>query len=140
MHTDSTLNVFDRVTSKTGAKFRKFVNKTCPAFDTYELDREKEARKRRQAQQSSKNLNASRPKANNGRFGAANASSADTSNVGNVGRRKKTFNYRTYKYHSLGDYADTIRHLGTTDSYSTEPVSRVYKFRTAALTIFDRAS
>jgi hypothetical protein len=40
-----------------------------------------------------------------------------------VGRRKKTFNLNTYKAHALGDYVETIRRCGTTDSYSTEPVS-----------------
>jgi hypothetical protein len=40
-----------------------------------------------------------------------------------LGRRKKTFNINTYKAHALGDYVATIRRYGTTDSYSTEPVS-----------------
>lgn len=40
-----------------------------------------------------------------------------------AGRRAKTFNMNTYKAHALGDYAKTIRRYGTTDSYSTEPVS-----------------
>ena len=39
-----------------------------------------------------------------------------------VGRRKKTFNRRTYKNHSLGDCIKMIRTYGTTDSYSTEGV------------------
>ena len=38
-------------------------------------------------------------------------------------RRKKSFNLRTYKTHSLGDYVKIIRSYGTTDSYSTESVS-----------------
>jgi hypothetical protein len=38
------------------------------------------------------------------------------------GKRKKTFNIQTYKYHALADYADHIRRFGTTDSYSTERV------------------
>ena len=38
-------------------------------------------------------------------------------------RSKKSFNLRTYKNHSLGDYVKMIRTYGTTDSYSTEPVS-----------------
>lgn len=38
-------------------------------------------------------------------------------------RRIKTFNLNTYKVHALGDYADTIKKYGTTDSYSTESVS-----------------
>ena len=39
------------------------------------------------------------------------------------GRRRKTLNINTYKFHSYGDYARTIRMHGTMDSYSTEPVS-----------------
>lgn len=34
----------------------------------------------------------------------------------------KTLNLNTYKAHSHGDYAATIRRYGTTDSYTTEPV------------------
>lgn len=37
--------------------------------------------------------------------------------------RFKTFSNLTYKGHSFGDYVETIRRYGTTDSYSTEPVS-----------------
>jgi len=40
-----------------------------------------------------------------------------------MGRRKKTLNLNTYKFHALGDYVETIKMYGTTDSYSTEPVS-----------------
>ena len=35
----------------------------------------------------------------------------------------KKLNINTYKFHSYGDYANTIRIYGTTDSYSTEPVT-----------------
>jgi hypothetical protein len=38
-------------------------------------------------------------------------------------RHPKTLNLNTYKHHALGDYSATIRKYGTTDSYSTEPVS-----------------
>jgi hypothetical protein len=40
-----------------------------------------------------------------------------------TGRRFKMLNLHTYKHHALGDYAEMIRRYGTTDSYSTEPVS-----------------
>jgi hypothetical protein len=40
--------------------------------------------------------------------------------------KQKKFNLKTYKTHSLGDYVQTIRMYGTTDSYSTEPVSSFY--------------
>jgi hypothetical protein len=46
----------------------------------------------------------------------------------------KKFNLQTYKFHSLGDYADTIRRYGTTDSYSTE---RVRVFSVMVLTAGD---
>ena len=36
----------------------------------------------------------------------------------------KRLNLVTYKYHALGDYPNTIRHYGTTDSYNTQIVSR----------------
>ena len=39
------------------------------------------------------------------------------------GRQPKQFNLNTYKFHALGDYCNTIRRFGTTDSYSTQPVS-----------------
>ena len=40
-----------------------------------------------------------------------------------IARKQKKFNLNTYKTHSLGDYVQTIQMYGTTDSYSTEPVS-----------------
>jgi hypothetical protein len=43
-------------------------------------------------------------------------------------RRSKSFNLNTYKHHTLGDYASTIRKYGTTDSYSAESVSSLRLF------------
>jgi hypothetical protein len=40
-----------------------------------------------------------------------------------MARKPKQLNLKTYKYHSLGDYVDTIKRFGTTDSYSTQGVS-----------------
>jgi hypothetical protein len=37
--------------------------------------------------------------------------------------KTKEFNLNTYKFHALGDVVETIRRYGTTESYSTEPVS-----------------
>ena len=103
MHTDDTLQIFDENTKLLGAEFRAFTNTTCPAFDTRELDREVDARKRRKEKQEQ------------GRPSTSKGSATD-------GARYKEFNLQIYKYHSLGDYADTIQRCGTTDSYSTEPV------------------
>jgi hypothetical protein len=108
MHTDSTLAIFDDATIDIGAKFRTFERETCSAFDTRELNREANARRRRRKKKA--------PEASNG------VNPSDSSDTFNETRPKK-FNLQTYKYHSLGDYPDTIRRYGTTDSYSTEPVS-----------------
>ncbi|KIM74574.1 hypothetical protein PILCRDRAFT_14341 [Piloderma croceum F 1598] len=108
MHTDDTLKIFDDITVRIGAEFRKFSKKTCPTFTTRELQRETRAHKRRSAK---KRAAGGRPVP-----AAASASSlkADTP-------RLKNFNLHTYKYHSFGDYPNTIRKYGTCDLYSSEP-------------------
>jgi hypothetical protein len=111
MHTDQTLRILDDVTTQIGAEFRKFNNETCSAFDTRELSRESEARKRRQLKKGKSS-------------DCSNGLNKHNSSSKSDGPRPKRFNLRTYKYHALGDYPDTIRRFGTTDSYSTEPVSR----------------
>ena len=97
MHTDPTLGMLSHVTTSLGNSFRVFVEKTCAAFQTRELERERVARQRHQektaVQKASKNS-----------------------------RKPKQLNLKTYKYHSLGDYVETIRRFGMTDSYSTQPV------------------
>jgi hypothetical protein len=103
LHTDLTLAILDDETTSLGEQLRHFTTKTCAAFKTEELPREAKARKRRQAK-----IQAGRTK---------------SGTEGNGSCRTKTFNLQTYKYHALGDYVDTIRRYGTTDSYSTEVVS-----------------
>lgn len=90
-------------------------------FDTCELTHEAEARKRRQA----KKDNAKR---------ATVSTSKVTVPIPDAEAPKahallaKKFNLRTYKFHSLGDYPQTICQFGTTDSYSTEPASNSIAF------------
>ncbi|OBZ80056.1 hypothetical protein A0H81_00427 [Grifola frondosa] len=100
MHTDTTLDILSEDTAVLGQKLREFKEKTCAAFQTRELAREGEARKRRQQ----KNVAGAGPNS---------AAPGDA-------RRPKAFNLNTYKLHSLGDYVSTIRLFGTTDSYSTQ--------------------
>jgi hypothetical protein len=110
MHTDVTLNVMDGVTTALGTEFRDFQMKVCPAYATRELKREEEARKRRQIRTDT-------------------SRQATPHFAGNNGRTRKIFNVETYKFHALGDYVETIRRYGTTDSYSTElvsPISSMY--------------
>lgn len=69
------------------------------------------ARKRKRPARSSKNT--SEP--------SVSAGEIPTSTLSD--RLKKSLNLNTYKNHSLGDYTETIRRYGTTDSYSTESVT-----------------
>jgi hypothetical protein len=105
MHTDSTLDLLSQVTIALGARIREFQGKTCPAFSTHELERERAARVRRQDKKKK-----------------AMADTNSNTQKSSTGRQLKGFSLKTYKYHALGDYCDTIRRFGTTDSYSTQPV------------------
>lgn len=91
----------DEVTVGLGKQFRDFRDKICPKFQTRELPREAAARQRRRAKESCRTR-------------------GNTGTDGNP--RQKNINLDIYKYHSLGDYAATIRRIGTTDSYSTTTV------------------
>lgn len=97
MHTANTLDIFDEATRRIGAEFRALKRKTCAAFATTELDCEQDACL---CSRSKKILNA--------------ASSEQL---------LKTINIQTFKHHSLSDHPRMIRHFGTLDSISMEPMS-----------------
>jgi hypothetical protein len=103
MHSDLTLDIMNDVTASLGKAFRNFNATVCPVYSTRELPRESAARRRRQNPKSTEPT------------GKAKAFDGES--------RKKCFNLQTYKYHSLDDYVETIRQLGTTDSFSTAIVS-----------------
>ncbi|KIJ57658.1 hypothetical protein HYDPIDRAFT_103998, partial [Hydnomerulius pinastri MD-312] len=103
MHTDDTLSFFDTATTSLSKAVRKFQRTTCSFYHTTELPQEYAARGRRQAA-----LTAKQPKPS-----GAKSSTAP---------KAKKLNLETYKYHALGDYPNTIRRYGTTDSYSTQTV------------------
>ncbi|KAI5894786.1 uncharacterized protein SCHCODRAFT_02495166 [Schizophyllum commune H4-8] len=84
---------------------RRFRDQTCPAFNTVELPREVDARVRREARKTATSSGATTVP-----VPIPDASAA----------RPRTLNLNTYKFHSLGDYVQTIRRFGTTDSYSTQ--------------------
>ena len=100
LHTDHTLASFDALTEPLGAALRHFAGEFSDRFDTKELPKEADARRRRAAKGKGKGK-ATRRKATPG---------------------KVRFNLSTYKLHALGDYASTIHQRGTTDSYSTQMV------------------
>ena len=111
MHTNITLDIFDAVTRNIGAELRHFVTTTCNTFQTKELRRETEAH---QCRALKRNIN-------------QNASSSATAHTEQQSSPlPKKFNLLIFKNHSLGDYPNQIRCYGTTDLYSTEPVSPIF--------------
>ena len=120
MHTDPTLDILSHVTTSVGNSLRTFEEKTCAAFETRELEREWAARQQRQEKSAAR---------------GASESKRPTAPSSSKPQRQKGLNLMTYKYHALGNYADTIRRFGTTDSYSTQPVSVDMVFCMVLLTI-----
>jgi hypothetical protein len=109
LHMDSTLSHMDSVTTVLGQELRRFVQDTCSRFKTTELPKEYAARGRRQSRKEAQNLETTLNTAP--KKGAAGE------------RRPKTLNLSVYKVHALGDYVNTIRLFGTTDSFSSQIVS-----------------
>jgi hypothetical protein len=134
MHNDRTLDIMQAVTVSLGDELRRFSQTTCSAFATKELHREYNARIRREASTAAKKSHGAAGPSDR----ANQASPTEMDLLGSLvsdpppvqtglsGKCLKTFNLSTFKGHSLGDYVDTIRHYGTSDSYSTEPVRVQY--------------
>ena len=101
MHTDSSLRLLDDTTTCLGIALRYFTWVTCPEFATKETATEFNKRKRKEA-------------------------TSTTKAPGSSTRQPKTFNMKTIKLHSLGDYVSHIRTYGTTDSYNTSIVSLTF--------------
>jgi hypothetical protein len=99
MHTQATLEHLDSLTKEYGRLMRCFREVTCSQFQTKELPREVAAQRRAQARGPT-----TEPRSIPGP------------------RRPKTLNLLTPKFHALGDYVQTIKTFGTTDSFSTQVV------------------
>jgi hypothetical protein len=93
---------FEALTRPLGIALRYFGGQFSDKFDTRELPKEVDARKRREANDTNKGKPTNRRK-----------------------DLKVRFSLSTYKLHALGDYADTIRRRGTTDSYTTQVVRAI---------------
>lgn len=102
LHTETTLSKFEKVMLEMCNLLRKFKKTVCTKYVTKELPREINARGRRNALLVSQ-----------GKAPAAGRSEA----------RVVAFNLATYKAHSLPDYPNMIRLLGTTDNFTTQSVS-----------------
>jgi hypothetical protein len=108
MHTDATLEHLDSLTKEFGFLMRQFRDITCSQFESVELPREVDARKRRKQRAQDKTP-------------GTHPATLDTSESSSS-RKPKTLNLSTPKFHFLGDYVSSIRMFGCTDSFSTQLV------------------
>lgn len=104
IHSEITLELLQRETVRLGEELRRFQKDICPHYETYESDREAQARVRAATAR-------------------ANAQGKSQAEPGSGTKKRKVFNLHTSKIHALGDYVEEIRLYGTTDGYSTHPVS-----------------
>ena len=100
LHTDSTLQHLEKLTTELGKLMRDFRDITQSSFNTLELPKEKGARQRR-------NL-------------------SNTEKQNSSGKKVRNLNLFTYKWHALGDYVRAIRFFGGADGFSTQVVSDFY--------------
>ena len=105
LHTESTLQHLESLTTELGKLMRNFRDVTQSAFETFELPKETGARQRSQTS----------------RKGKEKATPS-----GATGKKPKNLNLFTYKWHALGDYVQTIRLFGGTDGFSTQVVSLAF--------------
>ena len=105
MHTDATLEHLELLTKEFGLLMRQFRDLTCPLFETAELPYELAARnwQCQRVQEKTTRTHLSIPH---------RASS----------QKGKTLNLLTPKFHFLGDYVQSIRLFGCTNSFSTQVV------------------
>ncbi|KAF6749073.1 hypothetical protein DFP72DRAFT_852928 [Ephemerocybe angulata] len=109
---------------------------TCAAIATTELQREYQARKRREASAEKKRSLAGSSSTGSSKKRKLNSGEAEVTETekggdgarAQDGLRAKTLNLMTYKYHAMGDVAPCIRLFGTTDSYSTQIPERFHRY------------
>ncbi|KAG2346000.1 hypothetical protein BDR05DRAFT_974834 [Suillus weaverae] len=107
MHSDLTQDILDQQMTDLSEQFHQFKAKVCSAYHTQELEHEAaEATRWAEKDTVVQGTVAQKPMAGTSAKGKG---------------KEKSFNFHTYKFHALGDYVNTIRCFGTTDSYSTEP-------------------
>lgn len=107
MHSETTLSALGKTFKRLCNQLRTFRSFTCAAIATTELPKERDARERKAARE---------------RSGPCNPDS------GSGGRKAKKFNMNTYKFHAMGDYVQSIWLFGTTDSFTTQIVSKFLSY------------
>ena len=143
MHTDTTLDLLDSITTILGRELRQFRRTVCSAYATKDLPKEHAAHQRKSSeikrwQQQiilplmhmvvvpkgpDHHRCRSRHKCHNPKNLVSSYRLGRLVTHNSFEAKQRMFSLWTYKLHSLGDYVRTIRALGTTDSYSTQTVS-----------------
>ena len=122
LHTERTLELFEKSIKTLGESVRKFETVTCAAYDTKELPCETAARGRRKAAAAAKTGDKTSASGRSKGKGKAAAPKAPRKPAGSS--RHVKFQASTVKWHSFGDYVAYIRAYGTLDVSSTQSVSR----------------
>jgi hypothetical protein len=123
LHTDDTLESFEQLTAPLGEKLRLFAGKITQDFVVHELPKETAAKARRTAATLKQKITKGKEPAKKAPVKKSTKGKQPAKK--GKGPEKKTISMSllTYKLHALGDYAQTIRQYGTTDSYSSQTVS-----------------
>lgn len=128
MHTDVTLKRLEQATVVIGKELRSFRDTSSTAYTCKELPGETSRRVRRWRRGKKRTTHASTVTDIQGTSTVppyTQAPAQDTSiSLPAPQPRTKYLNLCTYKLHALGDYVRTICLFGTTDSYSTQIVSK----------------
>ncbi|CDO77563.1 hypothetical protein BN946_scf184912.g62 [Trametes cinnabarina] len=95
-HTTLTVDGLDASTIDCGRSVRLFAKKTCNNYVTLELPSKDNAARTRRKAASTKIATAQAP------------------------RKRKTYNYTTYKFHGMRDFAPAIRSVSATDNFNTQ--------------------
>ena len=122
LHTERTLELFEKSIKTLGEAVRRFETVTCAAYDTKELPRETAARGRREAAAAAKTGDKTSASGRSKGKGKAAAPKAPRKPAGSS--RHVKFQASMVKWHSFGDYVAYIRAYGTLDVSSTQSVSR----------------
>jgi len=113
VHTTHTIDSLRSQTKELGSQFRRFANKVCSQYRTKPLPGEAAARHRRRAAKAKKAAFAPTPK---------KPKPPSKKSEPAQGLDVKNINFETYKFHSVGDYADYVERFGPTDCFTTQQV------------------
>ena len=114
LHTKATTRDLKTSTRRLGFVLRDFKEVVCAAYATKDLPSEEAARGRRKAALAAKQASTTN-----------NRSSDAQTKTNGCKSKMRGFNLVTYKFHALGDYAETITQYGSSDNYTTQLVRTV---------------